>query len=78
VITMTAEGLAEAEKKGLIESFKLIGKANTGNMMCFDAEGKIKKYSSPEEIVEEFYPIRLAYYQKRKVIAQKIRFLKHG
>lgn len=73
---MTASGLAEAEKKGLIEFFKLTGKVNSSNMMCFDAEGKIKKYNSPEEIIEEFYPIRLAYYQKRKVTTQKIRFLK--
>ena len=74
---MTASGLAEAEKKGLVESFKLIGKVNTSNMMCFDVEGKIKKYNSPEEMIEEFYPVRLAYYQKRKVIVQKIRSLKH-
>lgn len=67
VVTMTASGLAEAEKRGLAEFFKLTGKVNTSNMMCFDAEGKIKKYSSPEEIIEEFYPLRLAHYQKRKV-----------
>ena len=73
---MTANGLAEAEKKGLIEFFKLTGKVNTSNMMCFDSECKIKKYNSPEEIIEEFYPVRLAYYQKRKVTAQKIRFPK--
>ena len=36
-------------------------------MICFDFEGKIKKYNSPEEILEDFNPIRLAYYQKRKV-----------
>lgn len=74
---MTANGLVEAEKKGLIEFFKLTGKVNTSNMMCFDSEGKIKKYNSPEEIIEEFYPVRLAYYQKRKVIAHKIWFLEH-
>ena len=71
---MTASGLAEAEKKGLIEFFKLTGKVNTSNMMCFDAESKIKKYSSPEEIIEEFYPLRLAYYQKRKVTLNKTQF----
>lgn len=65
---MTANGLAEAEKKGLTEFFKLTGKVGTSNMMCFDPEGKIKKYNSPEEVIEEFYPVRLAYYQKRKVI----------
>lgn len=74
---MTANGLVEAEKKGLTEFFKLTGKVNTSNMMCFDAEFKIKKYNSPEEIIEEFYPIRLAYYQKRKVIPQKIKPLRH-
>ena len=64
---MTASGLVEAEKKGLTEFFKLTGKVNSSNMMCFDVEGRIKKYHSPEEIIEEFYPVRLAYYQKRKV-----------
>ncbi len=59
--------MEKAEEQGLLEFFKLTTKINTSNMMCFDFEGKIKKYSSPEEIIEEFYPLRLAYYQKRKV-----------
>ncbi|TFK47941.1 type II DNA topoisomerase [Heliocybe sulcata] len=66
VVTMSASGMAKAEEQGLMEFFKLTGKISTGNMICFDFEGKIKKYDSPEEIVEEFYPIRLAQYQKRK------------
>jgi DNA topoisomerase II len=36
-------------------------------MICFDANGKIKKYDTPEQILEEFYDLRLTYYQKRKV-----------
>lgn len=36
-------------------------------MIAFDSNGKIHKYESPEEILEEFYPLRLQYYQKRKV-----------
>jgi len=75
---MTASGLAEAEKKGLIEFFKLTGKVNTSNMMCFDIEGKMKKYNSPEEIIEEFYPVRLAYYQKRKVFLNKTQFSEYS
>lgn len=67
VITMAAKDLEKAEEQGLIEFFKLTSKINTSNMMCFNFEGKIQKYSSPEEIIEEFYPQRLAYYQKRKV-----------
>ncbi|TFK76656.1 type II DNA topoisomerase [Pluteus cervinus] len=66
VISMAAAELEKAEKQGLIEYFKLTGKISTSNMICFDFDGKIKKYDTPEEILEEFYPIRLAYYQKRK------------
>jgi DNA topoisomerase-2 len=67
VVTMAAKDLQQAEEKGLAEYFKLTGKINTSNMMCFDLEGKIKKYNSPEEVIEDFYPVRLSYYQKRKV-----------
>lgn len=66
VVQMTAAGLAKAEEKGFIEYFKLTGKINTSNMICFDLDSKIKKYSSPEQIIEDFYPVRLSYYQKRK------------
>ncbi|EPQ61209.1 type II DNA topoisomerase [Gloeophyllum trabeum ATCC 11539] len=67
VISMrSAQDLEKAEEQGLIEFFKLTTRINTGNMICFDFEGKIKKYNSPEEIIEEFYPVRLTHYQKRK------------
>ncbi|KAH7926207.1 DNA topoisomerase II [Leucogyrophana mollusca] len=66
VISMSAKDLEKAEEQGLVEFFKLTGKINTSNMMCFNFDGKIQKYNSPEEIIEEFYPQRLAYYQKRK------------
>ncbi|KAJ7356666.1 DNA topoisomerase II [Mycena albidolilacea] len=66
VITMDAKNLEKAEEKGLVEFFKLTSKLTTSNMICFDFDGKIKKYNSPEEIIEDFYPVRLAYYQKRK------------
>ncbi|CAI5461455.1 unnamed protein product [Closterium sp. Yama58-4] len=39
---------------------------NTGNMHLFDADGRMKKYDSPEEIIEDFYGIRLGYYLQRK------------
>ena len=63
---MAAKDVEKAEEQGLIEFFKLTGKLNTSNMICFDFDGKIKKYNSPEEIIDEFYPKRLAHYQKRK------------
>ena len=67
---MAEKDLQKAEEQGLTEFFKLTTKLNTSNMMCFDFDGKIKKYNSPEEIIEEFYPRRLAQYQKRKVRRQ--------
>ena len=67
IVTMSEKGMEAAEKQGFHEFFKLTTKVNTSNMVCFDFDGKIKKYSAPEEIIEDFYPKRLAYYQKRKV-----------
>lgn len=72
VVSMAAKDVEKAEEQGLVEFFKLTGKLNTSNMICFDFEGKIKKYNSPEEIIEEFYPKRLAQYQKRKACTFQI------
>ncbi|KAF5361648.1 hypothetical protein D9758_007365 [Tetrapyrgos nigripes] len=66
VVQMDPKELVKAEEKGLLEYFKLTGKLTTTNMMAFDFDGKIKKYDSPEAILEDFYPTRLMYYQKRK------------
>lgn len=35
--------------------------------MLFDADGKIKRYESPEEILMEFFDLRLQYYERRRV-----------
>jgi DNA topoisomerase-2 len=64
---MSEKDVEKVVNQGLMSFFKLTTKISTSNMMCFDAEGKIKKYDSPESIIAEFYTLRLAYYQKRKV-----------
>jgi DNA topoisomerase-2 len=74
VISVAAKDVEKAEEQGLAEFFKLTGKINTSNMICFDFDGKIKKYNSPEEIIEEFYPKRLAFYQKRKARTVSLSF----
>ncbi|KAI0771045.1 type II DNA topoisomerase [Trametes elegans] len=66
VVTLDEKNMEKAEKQGFHEFFKLTTKLSTANMVCFDFDGKIKKYNAPEEIIEDFYPKRLAYYQKRK------------
>lgn len=58
--------MAKAEEEGLEKRFKLTSTISLSNMVCFDKEGRIHKYNSAEEILEDFYQLRLSYYQKRK------------
>lgn len=72
----------EIEKK-----LKLTQNINTSNMHLFDHNGIIKKYNSPEEIINDFYKIRLEYYEKRRdylindlnkqieLVSNKVRFI---
>ena len=70
--------------------FKLISSKPLGqtNMYLFNEHGQIRKYESAVHIIQEFYGVRLKYYQKRKdyqlnqlikdnaLIENKIRFIK--
>jgi len=64
---MTPEQMANAEKETIEKKFKLTTSVSLTNMVCFDKEGRIKRYESPEQILQEFFEIRKEYYQKRKV-----------
>ncbi|XP_074308414.1 DNA topoisomerase 2 [Silene latifolia] len=55
-----------ARQEGLAKKFKLTTSLATSNMHLFDKDNKIVKYDSPEQILEEFYHLRLKYYIKRK------------
>lgn len=59
--------MVKAEEEGLEKKFRLATTMSTSNMVCFDEEGRIKKYNDVSEILEDFYHLRLIYYQKRKV-----------
>lgn len=66
-IQMTREALAEMEAVGNFHKvFALETYLSMSNLMLWDATGKIKKYESVYEILEEFYTLRLVYYQSRK------------
>ncbi|KAL2939910.1 DNA topoisomerase 2 [Bienertia sinuspersici] len=56
-----------AKQEGLLKKFKLTSTLSTSNMHLFDEDNKIVRYESPEQILEKFYHMRLAYYTKRKV-----------
>ena len=46
--------------------FKLYTTKSTTNMHLFDSEQRMKHYKNIEEIIKDYYPVRLALYAKRK------------
>lgn len=60
-------GSEEEVKKELEEKFKLSKSIATSNLVAFDAEGRIAKYASVEDIMKDFFRLRIIFYEKRKV-----------
>ncbi|KAL4780308.1 DNA topoisomerase [Aspergillus varians] len=50
----------------LEEKFKMNKTVATSNLVAFDPEGRITKYNSVEDILKEFFALRLKFYEKRK------------
>lgn len=67
IIKMDDKHMASALAKGLEETFKLSKTLATSNLVAFDSQGRIHKYATELDIMEEFYQIRLQFYEKRKV-----------
>ncbi|KAL8171489.1 hypothetical protein V2J09_023293 [Rumex salicifolius] len=65
-IYMDPEKLLMAKQEGLMKKFKLTTSMGITNMHLFDPRGLIKKYADAEQILEEFYHLRLDLYEKRK------------
>jgi DNA topoisomerase-2 len=62
---------------GVMKTLKLFTTVSTTNMHMFNSECKLHKYGSVEEIIEDFYGVRMGVYQKRKdylvgALAQKL------
>lgn len=53
--------LVLSSRRRLVESILLT------NMVGFDAQGRLRRYESPLDILREFCEVRLQFYQKRKV-----------
>lgn len=66
VIKLTEAEMAKSLQIGLLERFKLTSTVSLTNMVAFDPLGRIKRYEDPNEILRDFYFVRLEYYQKRK------------
>lgn len=52
---------------GVEKLLKLYNVQSTNNMHAFDSQDKLKKYETPEEIIDDFYTVRLEFYDKRKI-----------
>ncbi|XP_074575235.1 DNA topoisomerase 2-like [Curcuma longa] len=65
-VSLTEENMNIARQEGLEKKFKLTTTISTTNMHLFDSKSVIKKYDSPEQILEEFFALRFVYYEKRK------------
>jgi len=66
VIKMEDKQMTLALEEGLEEKFRLSKSIATSNLVAFDAEGRITKYANVEDILKEFFNIRLKFYEKRK------------
>lgn len=79
--------LKSKNQANILTTFSLTSSISTKNMMLFNRYNKMTKYDSPNEILDEFYIIRLEYYEKRKkfiiktiedeliILQNKIRFI---
>ncbi|ODV91810.1 hypothetical protein CANCADRAFT_30135 [Tortispora caseinolytica NRRL Y-17796] len=65
-VELSPDEMRKAEAEGLYKRFHLISTVNTSNMVAFDTHGRIRKYATAEEMLQEFYFVRLEFYQKRK------------
>jgi len=68
-VTFPKDQLAKLMKQGgesLEKLLRLTTSISTTNMHMFDAQCKLHKYANVQEVIDDFYVIRLATYGKRK------------
>ncbi|XP_070702301.1 DNA topoisomerase 2-beta isoform X1 [Pempheris klunzingeri] len=66
VVRLSEEKLAQAEAVGLHKVFKLQSSLTCNSMVLFDHMGCLKRYDSVQDILKEFFELRLHYYKLRK------------
>ncbi len=71
IVTMKSVQLKRMMKSGLEKVFKLDTSLPLTNMHAFDANTSIHKYTRPEDIVEDYFPVRLGLYHDRKEVLER-------
>lgn len=56
------------------QKFKLVNRISAANYVLITDKGQIKKYNTEQEIMEEFFEIRMRYYDMRKTYLMKSLF----
>ncbi|KAF6995935.1 hypothetical protein CFC21_012354 [Triticum aestivum] len=67
-LILTEQNMNIAKQEGLEKKFKLTTTIGTTNMHLFDSNGKIRKYDTPEDVLKEFFDLRLDFYVRRKKV----------
>ena len=65
-ITLEGKTVDDLSEKELIQKFKLVKKISITNMHLYNKDDKINKYNNVNEILKEFYLVRLDAYTRRK------------
>lgn len=65
-VTLKSVQLTRMLKTGLEKAFRLETSMPITNMNAFDPNNRIQKYSSPEDVINDYFPVRLALYHDRK------------
>jgi DNA topoisomerase-2 len=65
------EKVSDKGINGIEKTFSLVSSINMNNMHLYDSNITIKKYDSALKILDEYYTIRLEFYQKRKNLLLK-------
>jgi DNA topoisomerase-2 len=65
-IIFPKDRLSQLSNEDLEKILKLTTTESITNMYLFDAECKLHKYNTVEEIIDSFYEVRMKFYEKRK------------
>lgn len=66
VVTLTADQMKRASDEGLVSYFRLEHPIPGTQMVLFDADGTIRKYADPLDILADFARVRRTVYAERK------------
>ena len=67
IIKMEEKHMKISVERGLEDTFKLTRTMATTNLVAFDPQGRIQKYDTVLDMIEEFYHVSLKLYERRKV-----------